>query len=168
MDYAIDDKVIHPTHGAGVITGMVDVELVEGFEHYYVIEFPNQMMTVHVPTRKMEELGVRPAMRRAKIDSVLDTLRSLPHTLSDNYKARQATIRATLKKGRPTQIAKAIRDLSWRDHHKSLTQSDARLLSRARDFLAAEIALVLEVAATEANQMIDAALQDGFRAAEAA
>jgi CarD family transcriptional regulator len=158
MDFSIGDKVVHPRHGFGQITGLERLDLVEGFERYYVIKIPDRGLTVHLPVRKTEELGVRPVMSPAKLARALDTLRGRPRPLSEDHKERQARIREKLETGSPLRIAETLRDLSWRERRARLTEADAELLSRGREFLAAEIALVTDAKVADAKQTIDTAL----------
>ena len=58
MQLSVGDKVVYPRHGVGQITGREQLDLVEGFEHYYVIEILGKSLTVRIPVRKMEELGI--------------------------------------------------------------------------------------------------------------
>lgn len=166
MEYSIGDKIMHPSHGAGRIKAIEEIELVEGFDSYYMIEFEQCSMTLHIPMARMDELGVRPVMQESKLEKVLETLRSLPRELSDNYKTRQAGIREKLKTGRPLQVAKAIRDLTWMQTSASLTRGDEKLLNTARETLSQEIALVHEKAQHEASKLIDKALQSSQHSAE--
>jgi CarD family transcriptional regulator len=158
MEFSVGDKVVHPRHGFGQITGLERLDLVEGFEHYYVIEVPDQGLTLHVPVRKMEDLGVRPVMSRAKLSRVLETLRGRPCQLSEGYKQRQDRVRERLETGGPLRIAEVVRDLTWHERRAYLTKADSELLARGRDFLAAEIAVVTNTELIEAKQTIDTAL----------
>jgi CarD family transcriptional regulator len=158
MQLSIGDKVIYPRHGAGQITGVKHQELVEGFEHYYVIEIFDKRLIIHVPMRKMDELGVRPVMPRAELSRVLDTLGSGPRQLPEDIGERQERIREKLKMGGPIQVAEAVRDLAWRERLARLSKTDSDLLSRGRELLAAEMALVTDTEVTDAEQMIDTAL----------
>jgi CarD family transcriptional regulator len=158
MEFSVGDKVVHPRHGFGQITRLERLDLVEGFERYYVIEVPDHGLTLHVPVRKMEELGVRPVMSRAKLSRVLETLRGRPRQLSEGYKQRQDWIREKLETGGPLRIAEVVRDLTWHERRAYLTKADSELLTRGRDFLAAEIAVVTDTEIAEAKQTIDTAL----------
>ncbi len=158
MEFSVGDKVVHPRHGFGQIIRLESLDLVEGFERYYVIEVPDQGLTLHVPVRKMEELGVRPVMSRAKLSRVLETLRGRPHQLSEGYKQRQDRVRERLETGGPLRIAEVVRDLTWHERRAYLTKADSELLARGRDFLAAEIAVVTNTEIVEAKQTIDTAL----------
>lgn len=158
MEFLVGDRVVHPKHGFGQITALHHLDLVEGFKHYYVIVVPDQGLTVHVPVRKVEELGIRRVMSRAKLSRVLDTLRGRPCQLSEDYKERQARIREKLETGGPLQIAEILRDLTWHERRAHLTAADSALLSRGREFLAAEIAVVTGTEIISAKQAIDTAL----------
>lgn len=158
MEFSVGDKVVHPIHGPGHITGLERLNLVEGFERYYVIEVSDRGLTVHVPIRTAEELGLRPVMSPVRLDQVLDTLSGRPRLLSEDYRVRQARARERLEAGAPLRIAEIVRDLTWHERRAYLTKADSDLLARGRDLLAAEIALVTGAEFTDARQKIEAAL----------
>jgi CarD family transcriptional regulator len=163
MEFSIGDQVVHPTHGTGQITAEEQLELVEGFENYYVIEVGDRGLVVRVPRRKMEELGVRPVMARSKLTRVMDTLRDTPYRLSTNFKTRQARVKEMLKTGLPLKIAEVVRDLTWRKHRKTLSAADARLLDQGMDLLSSEIALVTNKEPFDAHQTISNILTDAMK-----
>ena len=158
MKFSVGDKVVHPRCGFGRVTGLERLDLVDGFERYYVIEIPDAALTVRVPVRKVTELGVRPVMSQAKLARVLATLRGKPRSLSEDYKERQARIRERLEAGGPLRIAEIVRDLTWHERREHLTKADSDLLARGRQFLSTEIALVTDTDVADAKHTIDAAL----------
>jgi CarD family transcriptional regulator len=172
MGFSIGDKVVHPKFGAGQIIDEKHRELVEGFEHYFVIKINSTGATAYVPVGKMEDLGVRLVMSRPKLGQMFDTLCGVPSRLSQDYKKRQARIREKLETGRPLLIAEAVRDLAWRRELKRLTQKDEALLDRGIQFLAREMAVARDIQEIDARESIDSALQGaietGVEEAEAA
>ncbi|MDX1521671.1 MAG: CarD family transcriptional regulator, partial [Anaerolineae bacterium] len=152
------DQVVHPKHGAGKIVGVEQLELIEGFENYYVIEMEEKRLTVRVPFRKMEALNIRPVMSPSRLQKVLNTLHDAPRRLATDYKTRQARLREKLGTGRPSKIAEVVRDLTWHKRNKTLASSDARLLDHGREVLTTEIALVTDTEPTEARQIINTVL----------
>lgn len=158
MQLSVGDKVVIPGRGVGQVTGMERLDIVEGFERYYIIEIANPGLTVCVPVRKAQELGVRPVMSQKKLARVLDTLHAKPRLLSEDYKKRHAWVRERLATGAPLRIAKIVRDLTWHERRAHLTKIDTELLTRGRDFLSAEIASVIDTEDYDARQMIDDAL----------
>ncbi len=159
MQFSAHDKVMHPKYGPGEITGVEHRELVDGFEHYFVIELLTDGSTLYVPMRMMDELGVRPAMSRAKLTHVLNTLRSTPRRLPKDFKERQMRIREKLATARPVKMAEVVRDLTGLRRRKRLTKVDKDLLKRGRELLAAEIATVTDTAILDAHATMDAAMR---------
>jgi len=162
MQFSIGDKVVHPIHGSGLITGVEHQELVEGFKHYYVLTLADKGLTVFVPMRKVDKLGVRPATLRAELARILDILNSKPQTLSEDHRERQRRIPEKLTSGSLIQVAEVVRDLTWHEGLDRLTRADSRLLRQGRDLLAAEMALVTDTAVEDAHEVIDAALARGM------
>ncbi len=158
MKYAINDHVIHPHHGAGVITAVENQELVEGFVHYYVIDIPAKDMTIKVPVRKTDVVGIRPAISEEMLAEIMATLQSTPEDLPEDFKKRQTAIRGKIHSGQARSVAEAIRDLAWHQQRKRLSKTDADLLRNARDILGSEIVAVSGDDDTVIQQNIDRAL----------
>jgi CarD family transcriptional regulator len=158
MQFSIGDKVVHPHRGPGRVVDVERKEFIEEEKRYYVVEFPAFGMTVHIPVRKSTKLGMRPAMSRAKVARVLDTLRSKPHRLPEDYRERQESVSERITARRPILTAEAVRDLTWHKQRRHLTKKDSELLQRGQDFLAAEMALVSDSDVSEANERIESIL----------
>jgi CarD family transcriptional regulator len=159
MQFSVGDKVMHPRHGPGEVTDLAHRELVEGFEHYYVIKSLTDKRVIYVPVRMADELGLRPIMSQALLARVLFTLAGVPQRLSQDFQVRQERIREKLATARPLKVAEAVRDLTHRRRQEYLTMVDQRLLDRARDFLVSEIAVITGTDALEATGRIDTALR---------
>jgi CarD family transcriptional regulator len=130
----------------------------EESKQYYVIEIPAQGLTLHVPKRKADTIGVRPAMPQEQLRRVIEILRSRPEQLPDDYKERQEEIWEKLKTGQPLQIAEAVRDLAWHEKQSYLTKKDTDYLDRGRKLLAAEMALVSDTDVDVTSRQIEATL----------
>ena len=167
MEFAVGDRVVHPYHGPGIITRVEQKEFMEGQERYYVIEIPDQGLTLHIPQHRMSITGVRPAVSDTQLRQVLDTLHSKPDQLPDDHKERQEQVWEKLKANEPTQVAETVRDLMWHQHQAHLTKKDTEYLDRARKMLAAEMALVDGREVAEANRTIETIMADALSSAEA-
>ncbi len=166
MQFSIGDKIVHPQYGAGQITGIEHRELVEGFEHYYVVKLLVQDSTLYIPMRKTDDLGVRAVMSQSKLDHVIDILKSMPTRLSKDYKKRQGGIQEKIGTGLPIRIAEAIRDLNWHRHRKRLTKKDEDLLAKGQEFLASEIAMAMDSPIPDAYEMINTVVNDAISESE--
>jgi CarD family transcriptional regulator len=158
MQYSVGDKVVHPHHGPGWIAGVELRELSDGTKSYYVIEIPGQGLTLYMPVRRADEVGMRLAMSQSRLPRVLSTLRSRPHPLPEDYRERQEQIWAQLKSGRVMQLARVVRDLSWHRQRAYLTKVDSDYLRQGRELLAAEMALVSGDTVSDASKLIEATM----------
>lgn len=162
MQFSVGDKVVHPHHGPGRITGVERKDLLGGEKRYYVIEIPTKELTVYVPLRKIDQAGVRPAMSQAKLSDVLDKLRTKPRHLPEDYKERQEQVWEMLKTGLVMPIAEVVRDLVWQKKRDHLTKRDADLLAQGQERLAAEMALISGTEVSDMEKTIEDVLADAL------
>ncbi|NIO71349.1 MAG: CarD family transcriptional regulator, partial [Anaerolineae bacterium] len=152
--FDIGDKVVHPTHGAGLVKGIKEQDLLEQYHRYYVIDLTVDDRTLMIPVSNAEEIGLRSISQKPVLSQVWHTLDATAETLSDDYKKRQKRIQEKLKTGDAIKVAEVIRDLSALKREDHLTSFDTKLLERAQQFLASEVALVEGVQVGKAEQMI--------------
>jgi hypothetical protein len=88
-------------------------------------------------------------------------------TLPDDHKIRQKCVQEKLRTGDAIEVAEVIRDLSALKRQDHLTSFDTRLLEKAQQFLACEVALVEEVQVSKAERMISETLDNGVGSPEA-
>jgi len=160
--FDIGDKVVHPTHGAGLVKGIKEQDLLEQFHRYYVIDLAVDDRTLMIPVSNAEEIGLRSISQKPVLSQVWHTLDATAETLSDDYKKRQKRIQEKLKTGNAIKVAEVIRDLSALKREDHLTSFDTKLLERAQQFLASEVALVEGVQVGKAEQMIYDTLDNGM------
>jgi CarD family transcriptional regulator len=158
MEYSVGDRVVHPHHGPGRISGVERKELMDGAKRYYVIDIPRQALTVQVPVRRIDEVGVRPAMAESRFPELIQTLGSRPRRLPDDHKERQEQIGERLRSGRVMQLAKVVRDLTWHRDRAHLTRRDADFLKAGQALLAAELAMVCGDEVSEAIDLIESTM----------
>lgn len=158
MDYSVGDKVVHPHHGPGWITGIERRDLLDGTKRYYVIEVPCQALTVRMPVRSAEEVGIRPAMPPSSLPRVLGILRGKPHLLPQDYRERQDQVVAQLRTGRVIHLARIVRDLTWHRKRDHLTRKDSEYLKQGSELLAAEMALVSGESVSDTSKLIESTM----------
>ena len=133
-------------------------EFLSEAKQYYVIDMPAGALTLRIPVRRVDEVGLRPAMTGEKLARVLDILHGRPRGLPADYKDRQKWVRERIHTAHPIPMAEAVRDLTWHGWSAHLTRTDSDLLKTVQDFLAAEIALASDTKVSEANETIRLAL----------
>jgi len=164
MQFSVGDKVVHPHRGPGRIIDVERQQFLEELKRYYVIDMPTRSLTVRIPVRRVDEVGLRLAMTREKVARVLDILHARPSLLPTDHKERQENVREKIYMANPIPMAEAVRDLTWRGRSAHLTKTDSELLKLVQDFLAAEMALASDTEVSEANETIELALTDNMNA----
>lgn len=164
VQFSIGQNVIHPTHGPGEVIGIEQMDIIEEFRRYYVIEFIAKRLTLHIPVRKVEEMKVREVMSRSKLEQVMATLRQMPSQLPEHFKARRQKVEPMIQSGYPTKIAEAVRELTWREKNARLNKIDSQLLSQGRDMLINEIAVATNREIGQVREQINEALAQAIEA----
>jgi len=158
--FSVGEKVMHCTHGAGVITEKKEMQFVETPKRYLVIQLLGSDSTLMVPTDQAEE-RLRPACKRAALHRLLmRELTSEPEELPGDYKTRQKQLENKLKSGETQGWIEVVRDLTFQGEQKPLSQGDQKLLDRAVDLLSGELALAQGISLVEAKPRLESIIQD--------
>lgn len=158
--FDVGDKVVHPTHGAGLVRGIKKKDFLDQYHRYYIIDLAADHRTLMVPVSKAEEIGLRSISHETALSRVWHTLTTTAEALPDNHKKRQQHIQEKLKTGDVIKVAEVIRDLVALKREDHLTSFDTRLLEKAQQFLVCEVALAEEVQVNEIEQMISETLDN--------
>jgi CarD family transcriptional regulator len=157
--FSVGDKVMHCTHGAGVITEKKEMQITETLHCYFVIQLLGSDSTLMVPTEQAEE-RLRRACKRAALRRLLTSgLSGEPEGLPQDYRERRKHVEEKLKTGETKEWVGVVRDLTDRDEQKRLSMGDRQLLDRAVDLLSGELALAhgvpLEDAGPRLRSMVE-------------
>lgn len=161
MEYAIGQTLVHPAHGVGKIIDVEKIQLNESPQQYYVLRFADKQLTVRVPSKRADIVGLRQIMSREKVKQVLSTLSAKPEALPIDHKKRQKVLEELVYSGYPVKVAEAVRELTWRRRSKKhLGIEDQRLLDHGRDLLIQEVGLAMDHADNVTGEVIDGALEE--------
>ena len=75
MTFKKGDKAVYPAHGVGIIEGVETREIAGTKQNFYVLKIMENGMTIMVPTRNADNIGMREVIAADKIDQVYDILR---------------------------------------------------------------------------------------------
>lgn len=161
--FRVGDKIIHPSHGAGVVTEIKEL----GFfgkksKPYYWIELLSEPGTVvMVPVKDADKVGLRHPMSRSQLSRVWHRLRAEPKVLPSDHKERYSVVRTRIADGDVLEIAAVLRDLWWKDYSiRKLTTEGKRLYAKGMRLLASEIAVIQDSELSEAEAQISETLDE--------
>jgi len=157
--FSIGDKVMHCSHGAGVITEKKEMQITDTPHCYLVIQMLGSNSILMVPTDQAGE-RLRPVRKRATLHRLLTSeLAGEPEELPQDYKKRRKYLEHKIKSGETKKWIEVVRDLTYRDEQDHLSSADRQLLDRAMDLLSGELALAQGIPLEEAEPRLKSMIE---------
>ena len=157
--YNIGDSVVYPTHGAGVIEGIEQKEVLGKMQSYYVMHIPIGDMRVMVPMENAAEIGVRDVIDKETAEKVLASFRTSEMDIIQNWSKRFRDNMEKIKSGDLYEVCAVIKSLMLRDRQKGLSTGERKMLSNAKQILISEIVVAMktsrEFIENKLNEMLD-------------
>ena len=153
------DGVLHPVHGAGVVTEIRPDSVSGEARTYYVIEMVAGKMRLFVPVESADEIGLRRGPNRLEGEELLAAMSALAEVLPEEYKARQALMDSALGSEDDLRKAELLRDLAWRGRRQGFSAGGLRAYRRLRQLLSGEVALATGTDLPGATTRVEEALE---------
>jgi CarD family transcriptional regulator len=153
-NFQIDQKVVYPSQGVGVIRSIEQKEFKKEKVPYYVIYLEVSDMTIMVPVNKAEGLGIRPIVPRDEALRALELISEEYEPIPSDWKMRYQMNLDLLKKGSVSDIAAIVRSLYHRSKVKELPILERKLYDSALKLLEDEVAFSLRKPREEVETMI--------------
>lgn len=153
--YAIGDKILYPMHGAGIIEGIEEKEILGEIRQYYVLRVSWGDMKLMIPVDTCEDIGVRTIITANAIDDVKKVLSNDSTEMSSNWNRRHRDNMEKLKTGDVLQVAEVVRNLLRIERVKKLSAGEKKLLTNARQILQSELVLAGGMDEISAQKLVD-------------
>jgi CarD family transcriptional regulator len=152
--FQVNQKVVYPSQGVGVITAIQEKEFKNEKVPYYVIYLEVSDMTIMVPTDKAVGLGIRPIVPSKEAQRALELIGEDFEPITSDWKERYNKNLDLLKKGSVTDIATIVRTLYHRSKVKELPILERKLYDSALKLLEDEVSYSLRKPRDEVEHMI--------------
>ncbi len=152
--FQVDQKIVYPSQGVGVIQSIVQKKFKDSKIPYYVIYVEVTDMTIMVPVDKAHELGIRPTVSKDEAMKALDLIREEYEPIPSDWKMRYQMNLDLLKKGSIKDIASIVRSLYHRSKVKELPILERKLYDSALKLLEDEASISLKKSKEEIQHMI--------------
>jgi CarD family transcriptional regulator len=152
--FQVDQKVVYPSQGVGVIKSIDQKKFKDAKIPYYVIYLEVTDMTIMVPVDKAAELGIRPTVSRDEAMKALDLISEDYDPIPSDWKMRYQMNLDLLKKGSVRDIASIVRSLYHRSKVKELPILERKLYDSALKLLEDEVSISLRKTKEEVEKMI--------------
>jgi CarD family transcriptional regulator len=158
-NFQIDQKVVYPSQGVGIIKAIEQKEFKNEKIPYYVIYLEVTDMTIMVPVDKAEGLGIRAIVPKDEALRALELMGEEYEPIPSDWKLRYQMNLDLLKKGSVADIASIVRSLYHRSKVKELPILERKLYDSALKLLEDEISFSLRKPRDEVETMIFARLE---------
>jgi len=156
--FQVDQKVVYPSQGVGVIKSIIQKKFKDSKIPYYVIYLEVTDMTIMVPVDKAAELGIRPTVSRDEAQKALELISEDYEPIPSDWKMRYQMNLDLLKKGSIRDIASIVRSLYHRSKVKELPILERKLYDSALKLLEDEVSISLRKSKEDVQNMIFARL----------
>lgn len=157
--YKINDKIVYPMHGAGIVKDIKELDLFdEGEKEYYDLDIVSENMSILIPVDNAEEIGVRPIVSKEVIDEMLESLHGDMDEMNKNWSKRYQNNMDILKSGDLFEVANVVKNLTLLNRTKGLSTGEKKMMTSARSYLISELVLVLDITKEEALDLINNAI----------
>jgi CarD family transcriptional regulator len=157
--FQVDQKVVYPSQGVGVIKTIEQKKFKGAKTPYYVIYIEASDMTIMVPVDKATELGIRPTVSRDEAEKALVLIGEEFEPIPSDWKLRYQMNLDLLKKGSIRDIASIVRSLYHRSKVKELPILEKKLYDSAQKLLEDELSISLRKSKKEVEELIHERLE---------
>lgn len=152
--YTVGEKVVHPMHGAGVITEITEERMSGGVERYYVFTAPLSGLTLKIPVGNSGAVGLRQPISRQQLSEMLATLGEVEDDPAENWNRRYRENMERIKSGEAREVARVIKGLMSREARRGLSTVERKMLRSAKQILLSEVMLVEDLSYDGAEQLL--------------
>lgn len=156
--FAIGDYIAHPMHGAGRIDGIIQKKIDGAQRDYYILKLPVGEMRVMIPVLGCESIGVRSIIEPAEAVKVLEALREIDVSMTQNWNKRYRENMVKIKSGNLTEVAEVVKGLMLRDMERGLSTGERKMLHSAKQIFISELVVSLHKTYEDIEAMICAAV----------
>ncbi len=153
--FSVGDKVVYPMYGAGIIESIEEKEILGETQKYYVMHMPIGDMKVMVPTKNVENIGLREVIDRNTVKLVLEWIRTKEVDDSANWNRRYRTNMDKMKSGDIYEVADVVKSLMFREEEKGLSTGERKMLDNAKQILISELALASDLKEEQAIELLE-------------
>jgi len=158
MTFVIGEKVVYPNQGIGTIENISSRAFGAQFEKFYLLKLLYSSMTVMVPFSNVTNIGLRKITKNNEVSRVLAFLGSGETDCPSDWKFRFKGNSDKMQSGSLLHVAEVLKSLLVLQEEKPLSFREKKMLDRSRHLLVSELAIAKGVRESEAEALIEKAL----------
>ncbi|MDR1638537.1 MAG: CarD family transcriptional regulator [Clostridiales bacterium] len=161
--FAVGDKIVYPTYGAGVIVDLVERDYNGSMEVYYDLRIPVGNLKLLINARNAETLGLRRIYDKDEMCRIIEDVSLQPISMPENWNVRCKNNMDKIKSGRLTEVTIVFRNLLFREKQRGLSSMEKKMMTTAKQIIVSEIILSHEVEKCKAEDLLTGMLSEVAR-----
>src|SRR5215813_12757709 len=157
-NFQVGDKVVYPNHGVGIVEQISSRTIGPLVQRFYELNIKSSGLKVSVPFNNVDAVGLRPVVRQADINRIIDFLTDAECNSEADWKARFKENSDKMRTGSLLEVAAVLKGLLILGQSKPLSFREKKMLERCRYLLVSEIAMVKNVTEDEIELVLTKAL----------
>ncbi len=153
QNFNIGEKVVYPSHGVGEILDIEQQKIAGQEINVYVINFPQDKMTLRIPVSRANSSGLRGVINKDDLEKVYATLQGRPRTGNKMWSRRAQEFETKINSGNIDQIAEVVRDL-YKENDGDRSYSERTIYEEALNRLATEISILENTSESRASEKL--------------
>lgn len=162
--FDVGDRLLPPRYGPGTLVSIEELPDNGEVREYYVIQLTRREGRLLTPVEKADNVGLHRPRSKEDRREVWNVLAKAPREMPSDYRKRLREARTIFKEGSLIDMGGLVRDLAWRKREGEASMGDRRLLKRAKDLLAEELAASDAMDKSEATERVESVLGEQFAA----
>jgi CarD family transcriptional regulator len=147
--FQVDDNVVYPMHGVGIIKAIEEKEILGEKQQYYVIKMLIGNMEVMIPAGKIVSSGIRPVTDIVALKNLINIFQNGETDRVLPWKQRYKVNTDKIKTGKIQDCTEVVRDLMRMKKEKALNTSERQMLNDAHEILISELGLMKGITETQ-------------------
>ncbi len=156
--YRVGTKVVYPTHGVGLVEAIEKKEVSGGPQSFYILRIVGSGMTIMVPTKNANRVGLREVIEPSEIPKVMAILKKNDLEISPNWNRRFKDNLERIKTGSLYEVALVLRKLILLQNERNLSFGEKKMLENVRELIVSEISHASGVDHERARVMVEKAV----------
>ncbi len=156
--FKVGDSVVYPAHGLAQIDSIESKKIGGQEEDFYILKILKKNLSVMVPTKNEEKIGLRSVIREKDVEKVFRILSQPADAKHTQWHHRYGDNIEKLKSGSIFQAAEVVRDLAALNRRKNLAIKETRMMENARSLIISEIAYAISAKEREVEDWVNGLL----------
>lgn len=153
--FNVGDKIVYPTHGAGVVEAVEEKKVLKEKQSYYIMRMPVGDIVLMIPVKNAEEIGVRHLIDEKTACDVVEKFSAPVGEFNENWNKRYRDNMVKLKSGDIYEVLEVVKVLMLRDRIKGLSTGERKMLNNAKHIVLSELDLAGKYDYNQLETMLD-------------